>query len=229
MKFLGIIPSRFGSMRLPGKPLLNIKGKPMIQRVYEQCTQSKLLDKVIVATDCNYIYNAIQNINGNVVMTAISHENGTKRCIEVIKQLDEEFDYIINIQGDEPFIQPEQIDELCTIALKNDINIATQIKKEFNIDYNQNKNIVKCIVDKKNNAINFTRNEILLNDNYFYKHIGMYLFKKETLLNIEKLNPTSNEIKENLEQLRWLDNGINIYAQETNYSSKSIDTFDDLD
>jgi len=228
LRILGIIPSRFASTRLPGKPLINIDGKTMIQRVYEQCTQAKLLNNVVVATDCSYIFNSIKHINGNVIMTSSSHENGTSRCIEVVKKLEEVYDYVVNIQGDEPFIQAEQIDELCNFIIEHKIEIATQIKKEYNLALNQQANIVKCITNDNVNAINFTRAEVHLKDNYFFKHIGIYAFRKDILIEIEKLKPTENEMLNNLEQLRWLDNNINIKVQLTSYSSKSIDVMSDL-
>lgn len=228
MKIIGIIPARFASKRLPGKPLLNIHGKPMIQHVYEQSIKSKLVNKVIVATDCTYIFNAIKHINGNVCMTSAEHENGTNRCIEVLKKLEEDIDYVVNIQGDEPYIQPAQIDELCKFISEKKTDIATQIKKEYNVELNDDKNIVKCIVNNNGDVINFTRDKVPLMEKYFYKHIGMYAFSKNTLLEIEQLQATANEIKYKLEQLRWLENGINIKAQTTTHHSKSIDTIRDL-
>ena len=225
---MGIIPARFGSIRFPGKPLVNIEGKTMIQRVYEQCYQAKLLDKVIVATDCPYIFKTITDIGGNVVLSKQEHENGTSRCAEAYTLSGETFDYIINIQGDEPFINPNQIDELVTFVVEQKPEIATQINKEFQSEFLENPNIVKVVTPDGLVAKNFTRKAIPLTQNHFYKHIGLYAFKVDVLQKIVLLKLSANEIKERLEQLRWLDNNFNILLQKTEYQSKSIDRLEDL-
>jgi 3-deoxy-manno-octulosonate cytidylyltransferase (CMP-KDO synthetase) len=228
LKIIGIIPARFGSVRFPGKPLVNIDGKPMIQRVYEQCLQAELLDKVVVATDCSKIFDAVKNIGGEAVLTQPTHDNGTSRCAEAYTLLGETFDFVINIQGDEPFINPKQIDELCAFVAAHSIEIGTQIKKEYNLEWLHNPNLVKVITNDCFHAINFTRANIAINPNFFYKHIGLYAFRTDILKKIVLLPPSINEIQEKLEQLRWLDNGFSIHLQETDYSSKSIDVREDL-
>ncbi len=229
MKILGIIPARFGSLRFPGKPLVNIKGKTMIQRVYEQSCLAKELDKVIVATDCLYIYRYIKNIRGIALLTNSKHLNGTSRCAEAFNLLNESYEYIINIQGDEPFINPEQIDEFASFLKQQKPEIATQIKKEFNLSLLDNLNIVKAIPTNGTLAFTFTRKINNNNLDYFYKHIGLYAFRNDILEKIVQLSPSVNELNESLEQLRWLDNGYKISLQETTFQSKSIDTLEDLE
>lgn len=228
MRVIGIIPARFGSSRFPGKPLANIEGKTMIQRVYEQTCQAKNITKVIVATDCPYCFNIIKNINGSVILTEKKHENGTSRCFEAYQILNEQYDYIINIQGDEPFIQPQQIEELIDFAIQNDIEIGTQTKQEQNLSLLNQPNIVKVLHTGSSTALTFTRQAVRPFLNTFYKHIGLYIFKPNILQQLVYLPSTEDEQKEQLEQLRWLDNGYDIHLQETQFSSKSIDTIEDL-
>jgi 3-deoxy-manno-octulosonate cytidylyltransferase (CMP-KDO synthetase) len=228
LSILGIIPARFGATRLPGKPLINLNGKPMIQHVYEKCTQSIFLDDVIVATDCHHIFDVVKKFGGKVILTKMEHENGTNRCWEAYQKNGNTYDYIINIQGDEPYINPKQIDELCAALIQEELEIATLIKQEFDLEKMKLNNIVKATIDEHFYAINFTRNEIKIETNYFYKHIGLYAFKTEILEKIITLLPTENEQNERLEQLRWLDNGLKIKTQITQYESKSIDIFKDL-
>lgn len=229
MKILGIIPARFGSLRFPGKPLVNINGKTMIQRVYEQTCLAKELTKVIVATDSLYIYQNIKNIGGIALLTNSEHLNGTSRCAEAFNLLDEPYEYIINIQGDEPFINPMQIDELAIFLKLQKPEIATQVKKEFDLSLLSNSNIVKAILTNEVLANTFTRKNINNKQEYFYKHIGLYAFRSDILKKIVQLSPSKNELNESLEQLRWLDNNYKIAVQETTFQSKSIDTLEDLD
>ncbi len=235
LKIIGIIPARYESSRFPGKPLANIHGKTMIQRVYEQCQKSELLSAVYVATDSERIMENIQAFQGNVILTSKHHENGTSRCSEAIHQLKSnntfDYEYVINIQGDEPFIQPQQIDELCTLLLSNKCEIASQVKIAYQLALLANPNIVKAILDDESFAINFKR-EI---DNttytlpYFYKHIGLYGFRTDILEKLVALKPTENEQKYKLEQLRWLDHHYKIKIGTTTHESISIDTQDDLE
>lgn len=235
MKILGIIPARYASSRFPGKPLVAIDGKTMIQRVYEQCLKADSLTDVIVATDDTRIYNEVNRFGGNAMMTSSDHLNGTSRCAEALKNYIEvnkcSFDFVINIQGDEPFIQPEQIDELSLLFSDTSATIFTQAKKNTNLELLSNPNIVKAILDDSNFAINFKRiittNEI--QQAFFLKHIGIYGFKADILSDIIKLSPTQNELEHQLEQLRWLDYRYKIKVGITEYESISIDTKEDLE
>jgi len=237
LKILGIIPSRFASSRLPGKPLAVLHGKSMIQRVYEQCCKSLSLHETVVATDDESIAEHLRSFGGKYIMTDKNHLNGTSRCAEVIQQKKyQDFSAIINIQGDEPLLHPNQIDELATLLSNDGISIATQAKKEHQLELLENPNIVKVIIDEHNNAIDFCRiihNKQQLQNiqkaGFFYKHIGMYGFKSDVLLQLMQLKPSKNEIENHLEQLRWLDNGFNIKIGLTSYESISIDTKEDVD
>jgi len=229
LQILGIIPARYASSRFPGKPLVSIAGKTMIQRVYEQCQQSAYLSKVIVATDDMRIAAAVQEFGGEVIMTANTHNNGTSRCSEVILELPEAYDYIINIQGDEPLIHPGQIDKIARIFQENKaITIATLVKQQTADVLSKSPNIVKAILDKDYFAVDFTR-ELAENAPFFYKHIGIYGFQTNTLHALTKLTPTVNELKYHLEQLRWLDNGYRIKVALTNEESISVDVPEDIE
>ena len=235
MKILGIIPSRYDSARFPGKPLTMIAGKTMVQRVYEQCKKATSLTDVIVATDDQRIYDTVKDFGGNVMMTSKDHLNGTSRCAEVIKrhseQSEESVQYIINIQGDEPLINPNQIDELAALFEDNNAELVTQVKIETNLSLLGNKNIVKAILDESSFAVDFKRNLILTTHDslLFYKHIGIYGFKSDVLQKLVQLEPTKNELQHHLEQLRWLDNGFKIKVGITEYESISVDTKEDLE
>ena len=203
MEIVGIIPSRYNSVRLPGKPLINILGKSMIQRVYEQCLKSNKLSDIIVATDDKRIYNHVLSFNGKVVMTAKTHKSGTERCNEAVKKLEKSYDIIVNIQGDEPFIDPLQIDEVTQLFNNPNIEIGTLAKKIEDIEIIKDENSPKAIFDDKGNAINFIRKiPIISNESTYYKHIGLYAYKSDVLQKICQLPPSKNELKEKLEQLR---------------------------
>lgn len=237
MKILGIIPSRFASTRFPGKPLVEIEGKSMIQRVYEQAKKATCLSDVIVATDDERIFNHVSSFGGKVIMTSPSHESGTDRCAEVISKLTEKFDVVINIQGDEPFINPKQIDQLCACFNDPQTQIATLIKK-INADELFNINKPKVIKSIDDFAIYFSRNPIpffrgvekenWLKEHTYYKHIGIYGYTSKTLQKITQLPLSLLEKAEGLEQLRWLENGYKIKVAETNLEANSVDTPDDL-
>ena len=234
-KFIGIIPARYASSRFPGKPLAIIGGKPMIQRVYEQAKKS--IETVFVATDDTSIYDAVKDFGGNVVMTG-NHPNGTSRCFEAVSIIGRDYDIIINIQGDEPFINPEQLKELKVLFKDPAITIGTQIKKITKIEDLSNPNIPKVVVNKYGQAIYFSRSPIpflrnipeaeWLNHHTYYKHIGLYAYRKETLAKLVNLSPTPNEQAESLEQLRWIDHGFMIQTGITEFESIGIDTHEDI-
>ncbi len=229
MKIIGIIPARYASTRFPGKPLASIMGKTMIKRVYYQCLKSIYLDNLIVATDDERIYNEVKSFRGNVIMTSTEHLNGTSRCAEAISKLPEKYDYVINIQGDEPLIHPEQIDTLGKIFFKDaDIEIATLVKKETDVSLLENRHIVKAIVNKQFYAVDFKR-ELTTTENFLYKHIGIYGFQTNILQELVQLPPSENEIKYQLEQLRWLDNGYRIKAGLTEHESISVDVPEEVE
>lgn len=237
MKILGIIPARYQSSRFPGKPLIDIAGKSMIQRVYEQCQKSSKLDKVIVATDDQRILDHLQSFGAEGIMTSQNHTSGTDRCGEVAIKFPD-FDILINIQGDEPMIDPTQIDLLCTCFEKKDTQIATLVKKVDSQEELFNENTPKVILNKNHEAVYFSRQtipflrgkekNIWLNEHTFYKHIGIYGYRSETLSEIIKLPQSSLELAESLEQLRWIENGFSIQCAITNKESLAIDTPADL-
>lgn len=241
MKSIGIIPSRYASSRFPGKPLVEIKGKTMIQRVYEQSVKSKTLSKIIVATDDERIYNHVKSFGGEVLMTDISHPNGTSRCNEIISILEkkgENFDVAINIQGDEPNINPGQIDNVAALFQNNNVQIGTLAKKISYSDELFDPNVVKVVIGNDNNALYFSRHAIpalrgienskWLNNFTFFKHIGIYSYRTSVLKAIAVMPVSKLEQAEKLEQLRWLENGIPISVDITDYESVAIDTVDDL-
>lgn len=238
MKIVGIIPSRFASTRFPGKPLVEISGKTMIQRVYEQAKKAKALTDVIVATDDKRIEKHIMSFGGNVVMTKSTHKSGTDRCAEAVKKIYRDFDVAINIQGDEPFIHPQQIDELAKCFYDKNTELATLVKPIENSEDIFNPNRIKVVLDKNKNALYFSRSPIPFckqaeqknchKTHIYYKHIGIYGYRISTLKKITKLKPSSLEISESLEQLRWIENGYKIKARLTKYESVSIDAPDDL-
>ena len=241
MKTIGIIPARYESSRFPGKPLVDILGKSMIQRVYEKCLEAKSLDDVYVATDDDRIYDHVHCFGGKVILTNTAHTNGTERCEEVLRKLnDHEIDIVINIQGDEPFISPTQIDLLANLFTKYpETEIGTLIKKIEDDDTLFNPNTPKVVFTPEFDALYFSRNTIpfqrdnpkeawLANHNYF-KHIGIYGYTSKTLHEIVELKETTLELTEKLEQLRWLENGYRIKVAETNHETIGIDTPEDLE
>ena len=214
----------------------------MIQRVYEQCKKAKSLNNVIVVTDDQRIYDEVEKFGGHVQMTYENHLNGTSRCAEYIEnynthpKIDYRYNYAVNIQGDEPFIHPNQIDELTALFKDKNVSIATQVKKETDLSLLNHPNIVKAILDENNYVLDFKRIiddekslELINKTGSFYKHIGIYGFKTNLLLKLVKYAATKNETENHLEQLRWLDNGYTIKAAITEYESISIDTKEDLE
>ena len=238
---LGIIPARFSSTRFPGKPLVDIGGKTMVQRVFEQASKSSL-GAVVVATDDQRIFDHVTSFGGLVVMTSDQHPSGTDRCAEVAAMPQyTDFQLVVNVQGDEPFIQPGQIDlALELLANNSEIPIATlalQIDPTSNLDLTD-PNMVKVVFDKKHRALYFSRwplpfyrnllKENWLADGQFYKHIGLYAFRREVLLVVAKLPSSRLELAESLEQLRWLENGYTVGVALTEFESISIDSPEDL-
>uniref|UniRef100_UPI003216E6A0 3-deoxy-manno-octulosonate cytidylyltransferase n=1 Tax=uncultured Draconibacterium sp. TaxID=1573823 RepID=UPI003216E6A0 len=238
MKFVGIIPARYESTRFPGKPLAIIKEKPMIQWVYENA--SKALDEVFVATDDERIFKAVEAFGGKVVYTLSTHQSGTDRCAEAANKIAAhvDFDVVVNIQGDEPFIQTQQI-ELLKSCFQSDAEIATLVKKIDSSEELFNPNRPKVVIGTNNNALYFSRLPIpfirgteekdWLAKNTFWAHIGMYAFKADVLQKITKLKQGKLELAESLEQLRWLENDYKIKTAETQTQSIGIDTPDDLE
>jgi len=234
MSILAVIPARYNSSRFPGKPLADIKGKSMIQRVYEQALKSKKLDRVIIATDDKRIFEHAKKFGAEVMMTSENHRNGTERIAEVVQNLDEKYDAVLNIQGDEPFIRIEQIDLLCNIISKKNNDIASLAKKLEDNDEVKSPNTVKVVMSKSNKALYFSRFAIPYQRNLGadvtrYKHIGMYAFKSIVLDKLINLPESNLEVTESLEQLRWLESGYSIEMGITNFESFGIDTPEDLE
>ena len=239
MKVTGIIPARYSSTRLPGKPLILIHGKPMIQRVYEQAQKSKLLDRVIVATDDARIFDCVKDFGGEVMMTSEKHVSGTDRLAEAARMIN--CDIVVNIQGDEPFIDPKNIDIAIEPLLKDRLlNVSTLAFKITDPLDLENENKVKVVLDKNNFALYFSRNYIpfdmehnpakvwTLKDRVFYKHIGLYVYRKSFLMRFAKMKKSYLEEVEKLEQLRILENGDKIKVVITKKDSVSVDTMEDI-
>jgi 3-deoxy-manno-octulosonate cytidylyltransferase (CMP-KDO synthetase) len=239
MKFVGIIPARYASTRFPGKPLADILGQPMIQRVYERASQ--VLDTVVVATDNQRIYDAVVQFGGRVVMTSENHKTGTDRCYEALTKLPETYDVVINIQGDEPFIAIDQIEALKNCFVSDQIQLATLVKPfdaNTSIDELENPNTPKVILSQAGEAICFSRSVIpylrgveksqWAAAHTYYKHIGIYAYRTDILAQITKMTQTPIEKAESLEQLRWLENGLHIHVAITHSDNHSIDTPEDL-
>lgn len=237
-KILGIIPARFASSRFPGKPLIDLDGKTMIQRVYEQAAKAKLLTKVVVATDDERISEHLKSLGHEVVMTSADHTNGTERCLEALNLMQGTFDYVINIQGDEPFINPLQIDTLAGI-LDGKVQLGTLIKRITDPALLDSPNAVKVVFNSKMIALLFSRSCIphlrgvevnnRLSQFTFYKHIGIYAYRTDVLASISHLQPSPLEKAESLEQLRWLENGYKIKVVETDLETIGIDSPEDIE
>ena len=242
MKVLGVIPARYASTRFPGKPLAEICGKPMIQHVYENSLKTRGLDELVVATDDKRIYDAVVSFSGKAVLTSGEHPNGTSRCFEATQLIEkkngERFDIVINIQGDEPFIKPEQIESVVSLFERNEVSIGTLAKRISEEEELFSPHVVKVVFDNNMKALFFSRQAIPFVRNHpekewlkktaFYKHIGLYGFSKEVLKKIVSMPRGTLENAESLEQLRWLENGIPIYLGLTEVESYGIDTPEDL-
>lgn len=241
MKFIGIIPARYASTRFPGKPLADMAGKPMIQRVYEQVKD--VLDAVCVATDDARIEAAVKAFGGNVVMTSDQHRSGTDRCYEAYTKIGQGDDVVVNIQGDEPFIQPEQIETLKACFDNAGTQIATLVKPfRPDDDFETtlfNANSPKVVLNKNSEALYFSRSIIpymrgrdyreWLPNHTYYKHIGLYAYRADTLKEITRLSQSPLELAESLEQLRWLENGYKIKVGITSQETIGIDTPEDME
>jgi len=234
---LGIIPARYASSRFPGKPLIEILGKTMIQRVYEQASQSKLLDKVLVATDDERIFNHVVSFGGAAVLTKEEHPSGTDRCYEALLKTEGKFTYVVNIQGDEPFVNADQIDELAQVCDGN-TELATQMIAVDSHEVLFDKGEVKIVLNNAHEALYFSRMVIPFikgvdekdwhKHHTYYRHVGMYAYRTDILEAITKLAPSALEKAESLEQLRWLEAGYKIKLATTAYDSHCIDTPEDV-
>ena len=237
-KVLALIPARYQSTRFPGKPLADIGGKSMIQRTYEQAGKGKSIYAGAGAPDDGKNFRHVEKFGGRTFLTRDEHPSGTDRIAEVATKM-KDFEIIVNVQGDEPFIHPQQINDLIAfITASDNFQIATLARKIQSTDDLFNPNVVKVVKDLKNKALYFSRcpipyfrgmeGEKWLTERVYFQHIGMYAFKRETLLNITKLAPSELEKTESLEQLRWLENGYSIGVLETEFSTISVDAPEDL-
>ena len=236
MKFIGIIPARYASSRFPGKPLAMLGGKMVIERVVEQV--SSILDNVYVATDDQRIYDAVTGFGGRAIMTRTDHQSGTDRIREAYEKIGEDFDVIINIQGDEPFIQRSQIKTVMDCFNDENTQIATLGKLFTTMEAVRNPNSPKIVIDNNGYALYFSRSEIpfvrnvdekeWINKYPFMKHIGLYAYRSNVLKEITERPQSSLELAESLEQLRWLQNGYKIKVGTTDVETVGIDTPDDL-
>lgn len=238
MSILGIIPARFGSTRLPGKPLIKVHGKSIIQRVYERVKMATSIDRVIVATDDVRVLNHVRKFGGEAISTRIDHRNGTQRCAEVMESV-YGFEYVVNIQGDEPLVNPGEIDRLCTyISSMPEASIATLIKHIDSTEELHAPGIVKVVTNKAGRALYFSRSTIPFNREHekemwleqgdYYKHIGLYAYSARVLEQLATLGGSALEDAEMLEQLNWLYHGYDIYTLETESESIGIDTPEDV-
>lgn len=239
LKFIVVIPARYASTRFPAKPLALLGGKPVIQRVYEQV--SGVVENVVVATDDERIYSAVESFGGRVVMTSPNHKSGTDRCWEAYQKQGDEYDVVINVQGDEPFIAHSQLRAIMACFEDETTDIATLVKpfaKEDGIEALENPNSPKVVLDKQSRAIYFSRSVIpylrgvereqWLEKHTYYKHIGMYAFRTEVLKQVTSLEQSPLELAESLEQLRWLENGYKIGVGISDVETVGIDTPEDL-
>jgi 3-deoxy-manno-octulosonate cytidylyltransferase (CMP-KDO synthetase) len=236
---VGIIPARYASTRFPGKPLINIQGKTMIQRVYEQASKSSLLDKVVIATDDARIAEHVVSFGGEVVMTKEEHPSGTDRCWDALQQIGGNYQYVINIQGDEPFIDPSQIDSLAGVLKDVGTELATLIISVDNYEVLFDMGEVKVVLNDNMEGMYFSRmvipyiksvpQEDWHKHHKYYRHVGMYAYRTDVLEKICKLSVSSLEKAESLEQLRWLEAGFKIKCAITNFDSHCIDTPEDVE
>ena len=235
-KIICIIPARYASTRFPGKPLAFLSGKTVIQRVYEQVKQ--VIETVFVATDDQRIFDHVKQFGGNVVMTSVNHRSGTDRIEEALQHIGGDWEVVVNVQGDEPFIQPSQIETLCSCFDDPKTEIATLGKPFTSIEAVENPNSPKIVLDNKGYALYFSRSCIpfvrgidkkdWLSHFPFLKHLGIYAYRTEVLKQITQLPQSSLELAESLEQLRWLQNGFRIKVGKTDFETIGIDTPDDL-
>ena len=237
MKVLGVIPARYGSSRFPGKPLIDLKGKSMIQRVYEGAKQCTLFEEVVVATDDQRIFDAVLMFGGKAMMTSQSHPSGTDRCAEVAKTYPQ-MDVVVNIQGDEPLVDFRQLEQLIKAFDDRETQIATLGNKSVSMDDLLNPNRIKIVVNKAAEAIYFSRSPIPnfhhakqepLSSYPYLRHIGLYAYRSTILSELTALEPTALEQTESLEQLRWLYHGYAIKVVETTIETPNIDVPEDVE
>jgi len=232
-----VIPARYGSTRLPGKPLRLIGDKPMIQWVFERASMAKRITRVLVATDHEEILSCVQGFGGNAVMTSSDLESGTDRVAEAVKNV--EADVVINVQGDEPFISPALLDDMVEVFNDPQVEIATAMHRITKTQDLKNPNLVRVTHNKDNFALYFSRSvipfyrddpdqESWLEHTRYFRHIGLYAYRKNTLMALTRLPVSELEQAERLEQLRWLENGFSVYTLETEYESMCVDTPEDL-
>lgn len=230
MRFLGVIPARFASSRLPGKPLLRIQGKPLIQYVYQQAVKCPHLSRVVVATDDERIESAVKAFGGQAVLTAVHHRSGSDRTAEVAQGM--EADVYINIQGDEPLISPSTIDAVCGLFLNGtEVALATA-RVRIPRERSEDPNVVKVVVDHRGRALYFSRCPIPFDRSEkasYYKHLGIYGYRRQILLSLNSLAPSGLEEAEKLEQLRWLENGLTVHVVEVTEDSLGVDTSEDFE
>ena len=243
MKILGVIPARYGAIRFPGKPLADIHGKPMVLHVYDRAKQAKSLTDLVVATDDNRIFSVVEQAGGKAIMTSSEHQSGSDRLGEVARKINA--DIIVNVQGDEPLLEPKMIDEMVEPLINDKTILMGTLKKRIvNPEDLQNPNIVKVVCDKAGFALYFSRSLIPYpktgwkdasiqglagSELAFYKHLGLYAYQKEFLLQFTKLPVSQIEKIEGLEQLRALDNGYKIKVVETKFDTIAVDTPEDLE
>jgi len=242
-KVLGIIPARYASTRFPGKPLALIRGKSMIMRVYERAKECSSLSRVIVATDDQRIFSHVSESGGEVMMTSAEHRSGTERIGEAVNLIRAEepgsvYDLVVNIQGDEPLLNPLQIDEVLKCFSDPSVQIGTLMKIITEKDELFNPNVVKLVTDRQGRALYFSRSPIPFlrgvpeqqwkDDHPYFKHIGIYAYRTEVLRELVSLPAATLELAESLEQLRWLEHGYRIQVEQTDTESVAVDTPEDL-
>lgn len=235
---LGIIPARYASTRFPGKPLIDILGKSMIQRVYEQAKKSSSLTEVIVATDDERIYKHVESFGGKAAYTKVDHPSGTDRCYEALLNSQGNYDYVINIQGDEPFIDPSQIDTLASVC-DGKTELATLMIPVDSHEVLFDMGEVKITLNTNMEALYFSRmvipyfkgkpQEEWHKHHQYFRHVGMYAYRKDILEKVTQLKPSSLENAESLEQLRWLENGFKVKCAITQFDSHCVDTPEDVE
>ncbi|SFV34869.1 3-deoxy-manno-octulosonate cytidylyltransferase [Thermoflavifilum thermophilum] len=238
MRVVAIIPARYASTRFPGKPLVDIAGKSMIRRVYERVSAAAGIQEVWVATDDERIYNHVKSWNGQVMMTAVHHQSGTERCAELAGRLDPAPDIVVNVQGDEPFIQQAHLHALVACFNDQEVMIASLMKRILNPEELMSPHLPKVIVNQQNDALYFSRQPVpylrdvpqseWLAHHMYYKHVGIYAFRMHVLQELVRLPATPLEQAEKLEQLRWLEHGYRIRMAVTHAEQFAIDTPEDL-
>jgi 3-deoxy-manno-octulosonate cytidylyltransferase (CMP-KDO synthetase) len=238
MHIIGVIPARYASTRFPGKPLALINGVSMLERVYRQAAASTTLSEIIIATEDERIMEHAVKIGAKAVMTRADHPSGTDRCYEAYTLNGKKYDYLLNIQGDEPFLDPTQIDSLVEVC-NGEVEIATQMTKCNSHEILFDKGEVKIVLDSQNRALYFSRNVIPFIKgkdekewhlyHAYFRHVGMYVYRTDILERITKLAPSPLEKAESLEQLRWLEHGFKIKCMETDFDSHCVDTPEDIE